>query len=307
MVIKFACDGCGKKLSVKAGFAGRRSRCPACGDEIEIPPSAAPESEMPPPIIPPAMRSGADEEPGREADRRPFWKNPIVVTVTTANLLILASSVSVLLVAFGRPIRHTTQAPGGRREVKTQVVVKPREPAKQGGPEKQALAGPQVLLPRPAPAPAKARPVRAEDRFPIFHVGDEAVVYVDAGDIQENPNLGKSGVLKSDSVVLVPDYPWELDGKYDLLRRSNEFHRSIGAGDPDGIDEMIKNEDLVRVGVGIKVRIIKSFSVSRSILNYRWFSAMEPDYRGLHTIRIAEGESRGKSVYVTPKNLRRAN
>jgi hypothetical protein len=36
-MIEFACDGCGKKLKVDDGKAGKRGKCPYCGDTIFIP------------------------------------------------------------------------------------------------------------------------------------------------------------------------------------------------------------------------------------------------------------------------------
>jgi DNA-directed RNA polymerase subunit RPC12/RpoP len=37
MAIRFVCARCGKRLEVKDQFGGRRSTCPACGSEIEVP------------------------------------------------------------------------------------------------------------------------------------------------------------------------------------------------------------------------------------------------------------------------------
>jgi hypothetical protein len=37
MAIKFSCNSCGKRLSVKDEFAGRRSKCPGCGWGVVVP------------------------------------------------------------------------------------------------------------------------------------------------------------------------------------------------------------------------------------------------------------------------------
>ena len=37
MAIKLACSGCGKKFSTQDRYAGRRTKCPACGEAIVVP------------------------------------------------------------------------------------------------------------------------------------------------------------------------------------------------------------------------------------------------------------------------------
>ena len=37
MAIKFACSSCGKRLTAKEEHVGRRSKCPKCGSEIQVP------------------------------------------------------------------------------------------------------------------------------------------------------------------------------------------------------------------------------------------------------------------------------
>jgi hypothetical protein len=48
MSIAFACD-CGKSFSVAADYAGKRTKCPACGSGLTVPTPPAPESDPEPP------------------------------------------------------------------------------------------------------------------------------------------------------------------------------------------------------------------------------------------------------------------
>ncbi len=52
MAIKFACGSCGKRLAAKDDSAGRRSNCPRCGADIEVPVPAVWEADDEPPPVP---------------------------------------------------------------------------------------------------------------------------------------------------------------------------------------------------------------------------------------------------------------
>ncbi|MFH0965817.1 MAG: hypothetical protein V2A58_17610 [Planctomycetota bacterium] len=76
MAIKVECGGCGKTFSVKETMAGKRGKCPACGNAIVVPaltqaepgplsaPAPAPDS---PPVIPPQPRAAAEPPAVRPA------------------------------------------------------------------------------------------------------------------------------------------------------------------------------------------------------------------------------------------------
>lgn len=58
--MRFRCSHCGRVLTVEDGLAGRRARCPACGEVMSIPA----HGEPPPP-------GPAEPAPGRPADQPP--------------------------------------------------------------------------------------------------------------------------------------------------------------------------------------------------------------------------------------------
>ena len=79
MAIKFSCF-CGRRFNALDKYAGRRTICPDCKREIEVPSIAppVPEEASPPPIAPPA-------------ERRRLWQDPIVVIGTAVPSLILTA------------------------------------------------------------------------------------------------------------------------------------------------------------------------------------------------------------------------
>lgn len=63
-MITFSCPGCGKSLSVKDEFAGRRTKCPKCSNPLDVPssPRAAarsPKSAAAIPVATPALAEGS--------------------------------------------------------------------------------------------------------------------------------------------------------------------------------------------------------------------------------------------------------
>jgi hypothetical protein len=336
MAIKFACASCGKELTAKVEHAGKRARCSACGEVTRVPSQPTWEADDSPPVPPPLMQFRAEkaevESPTHEPKpyrptppddvekRRPFWKSPIVI-ITAANGLMLTANVLILIVQFGYLGRHPVQTTANRNGAGTQSVVTPKE-SNPTGPERRLLANGQRPSPTTNRNPAKDRPAHAddttksqiigrpttastEDPFPVFQIGDEAIIHIDKSDIQKNPKLERSGVLTIDSIVLMREYGQDRMEQYERARISGELSRGIAAGDADGIDELIKNGDLVRIRVGTRVRVIQAFSLEKSVFGYNLFSAIEPDHRGLATVRITKGDSKGKAVHITPRNLRR--
>jgi predicted RNA-binding Zn-ribbon protein involved in translation (DUF1610 family) len=57
MAIKFSCGSCGKAFSARDEHAGRKSKCPVCGNEIEVPALAILSPAVPPPLISPSSGS----------------------------------------------------------------------------------------------------------------------------------------------------------------------------------------------------------------------------------------------------------
>jgi hypothetical protein len=84
MAIKVACTACGKRISAKDDLAGGRTKCPACGEAIEVPSrvSAAPNRRSIPtsPTLPPAAHDplgfGAVIDEGEDQYVSPPFRPP---------------------------------------------------------------------------------------------------------------------------------------------------------------------------------------------------------------------------------------
>ena len=94
MEIEFACGSCREKFSADESLAGRRSKCPACGHEIQVPlpttskPAISPPL-IPPPILQPVMPSIPNAGPANVTQSRPLWKNHVVVIGAAVLMLTL--------------------------------------------------------------------------------------------------------------------------------------------------------------------------------------------------------------------------
>lgn len=78
-MIEVKCLGCGQKLKVQDALAGKKARCPTCGDPVAIPsagartPSAVPAPALIPAPPPPAVRIPAPPPPAKPtAPDNPF-------------------------------------------------------------------------------------------------------------------------------------------------------------------------------------------------------------------------------------------
>ena len=160
MPIRFSCSACGKKLRVKDEYAGRRSKCPACGWGIVVPfeptweesDSPAEPIPAPPPPLPgvsststlPAalaqIQTSEDEDdepqtwkPSKPAASRSAPTNRIMLAfVCAGGLILIAGFAFVSLRASGRkPIQPASaainQSEGSEREPSL-VPANPRQP-----------------------------------------------------------------------------------------------------------------------------------------------------------------------------------
>jgi hypothetical protein len=88
MAIKFECGACGRKFKARDEHAGRRSKCPACGGEIQVPMQDAwEEADLPPlpkssavPVALPQVRTSEDDD--EPEPYRPPWRKPGVSAST---------------------------------------------------------------------------------------------------------------------------------------------------------------------------------------------------------------------------------
>jgi len=130
-MIQTECKGCGQKLKVPDDMAGKRARCPSCGDPVKVPGASAAASspERPPPATPPPGPRPAPPAPRRPtpapvaqpappASSNPFeFVNPstppaVPPTRTPAPVAQLAPQADVSLV-FPEP-ETTTARPSAR-------------------------------------------------------------------------------------------------------------------------------------------------------------------------------------------------
>ncbi|MGB2975242.1 MAG: hypothetical protein WBD18_04280, partial [Phycisphaerae bacterium] len=118
MTIQFTC-GCGRMLQVTEEHAGRRAKCPACGQAIQIP--AAPPA--------PTLRAAAPapEAPG---EGRFSFHEKLAFAIAGGGILVLAVAIPLFLLRDrGGPMAGTPPA--------AEQVAAPAGPA-EAGPEPQA-------------------------------------------------------------------------------------------------------------------------------------------------------------------------
>lgn len=116
MAISILCPGCQKKLKVKDELAGKRVKCPGCGQVIVVPVPAAPpasqaRSMVPSPGMSPAGSKGKPmaSVPPRRRVRWPWY---------------VGGGVVALCVVIGAMVLHSTLTSGGNHV----VVVPPLQP-----------------------------------------------------------------------------------------------------------------------------------------------------------------------------------
>jgi hypothetical protein len=88
VMIKFHCPGCGQKLAVKDTQAGKRTKCPSCGDPVIIPQMSVETATAPAPqpvFAPVNAPSAAAPAPARApAAPNPFGFESVPVVAATA-------------------------------------------------------------------------------------------------------------------------------------------------------------------------------------------------------------------------------
>ncbi len=109
MAIKFSCGSCGKKFAAKDEYAGRRTKCPLCGSQVQIPfqaqvpfqttweadelLAAVPAPRPPPPL--PALGRISIEEEGEKPE---LWKSKSAKTPSHKNWSLM---IAVAIVGLG--------------------------------------------------------------------------------------------------------------------------------------------------------------------------------------------------------------
>jgi hypothetical protein len=141
----------------------------------------------------------------------------------------------------------------------------------------------------------RTRKKRRSEEAPNFPIGTEAIVQVVRDESRRDLRLGKSGVVKDDSLVLM--FAREVDQRSEAVRIYNRCLDAIEAADPDGIDVLLKKKEMIRIQSGTKVRVI----VPPTDLGT---PGLYVDRRGFRAVRITDGQAQGKAVFIPARNLR---
>ena len=141
MTIQFTC-GCGRMLQVSEEHAGRRAKCPACGQAIQIPAA--------PPV--PTLRAAAPAPEAPGGGRFSFHEK-LAFAIAGGGILVLAVAIPLFLLRDrGGPMAGTPPA--------AEQVAAPAGPA-EAGPEPQASPATESVA--EAPAESDEAPADAEE------------------------------------------------------------------------------------------------------------------------------------------------
>jgi hypothetical protein len=144
VAISFACPSCEHRLKVKDELAGRKVKCPGCGNGVSVPADEEDE-EAPAAKDPPSRKARegfSDEERPRKKKKKKKANKGLVIGLA-AGAIVLVALVVVLVIVFSRPNSQSHKGPGDEN-----VVQNP--PPKQEPPQ-QMPAPPQ---PHPEQRPA---------------------------------------------------------------------------------------------------------------------------------------------------------
>ena len=171
-MITFACSGCGKNFQVKAEFAGRKTKCPKCGQALLVPTPPAPApvstpSVKPPPKTPARSPAGVLERPvpvssasaaafeNNDAPdvrrlRRDRGRAPLLVGLGAGALLLIGVSVLAALWATGSFSKAPKEEPAlAQNPPATPVLPKPENEEPESKPK-----------PKPEPKGLETQPGR---------------------------------------------------------------------------------------------------------------------------------------------------
>jgi hypothetical protein len=138
----------------------------------------------------------------------------------------------IVIVFFGYLAWRHGQASSDPSGGGSRKVVRPEASNNLVEPERRILADRQGPSPTPDQEPARDLSAGADDAAksridaaptrdsaendsqtpPMFLLGAEAVVHINGDEVRRVPGLGKSGIVKDDSIVLV--FPWEEYASY---------------------------------------------------------------------------------------------
>lgn len=146
-----------------------------------------------------------------------------------------------------------------------------------------------------------APPKKPRPTMPL-PIGAEAEVILVGDETKWAPQLLKAKVVDPGFIVLLKGDS-EYRDRYEAGDAYVDLHLAVQAGDPDGVDVILRKRWAVRVPLRTKVRVTEAVSVG----NVPWPPAVTDqipvDRLGVRTVRIIEGPSKGILVEIPTRNL----
>ena len=164
MPVSFRCDACQKPLRVNDERAGRRIRCPACGEAVTVPTPAAAEARA---AVPVQAASEAEAAPPARKPRRPRSRNDDRPFLARHWPLCLAGALLVLVLIAGGALGLGLWLGRAKGPPQTDVAAAgasdgpPRPAPKAAGPDIAAPPPQPATPPGPAPSPPPAQGPKA--------------------------------------------------------------------------------------------------------------------------------------------------
>jgi hypothetical protein len=135
----------------------------------------------------------------------------------------------------------------------------------------------------------------------LFPAGAECEVYTDGAEVRRFPGLGKAKIVTPNFLVLV--YFNDLvdsSSRYMSTAALNGLNSAARTGDPDGIEDLIEKNEVAKVAVGTKARVM---DISGYLL-YQDIGQIPCDDRGGRVVRLLDGPYKGSRVVIPARNLR---
>jgi hypothetical protein len=303
MAIEFSCESCGKKLKVKDEHAGKRAKCSGCGAVNNIP--RRPNDEIGH-RMPSAHPAFPDSTTTVASQIGHALQSNVLRWGTLAIVVVMIAISCFVLGSLNRPVQTIhelkTAAPPLRQDPVSDPVKAQADTADQD------LANESVK--RQADAEARRAKIlamaAAQDSHHPLIIGTECVVFINGDERTGSSGLKESGVVAKDSLVLLiadqsnsfvfgqgPFVGMPIHSPNEGVWKA--YVEAIQAFDPDGIEELIDQQTVLRLRVGTRVRVLALMPGA---------SLLPCDDRGARVVRVTEGQAKRKTVLIPARNLR---